>query len=424
MSGSTGVEHGDTLALIDLGSGTVQTRLSGIFRDELDVDLQGIYLIASRSSARQTDRMGLVGPHWADERLIVALTAYIGTFEMMCTKAEASVIDYTADGEPVFGPMGTKGRQSESVRQMQDACLRFINDLEAAPVTCRPRITSDELARQMVADLARLIYLPSREEIGCLSNFEFDFNLGTDLMPSIADLEQGVQEFRREGFAMMNRGVDDMRISYPMEMRYMDMSLATTLMAAQRFGFAIKPAEAGYRRVSIPVLLADGTRHSMAETEAQATHDGYYVVNIPLSASFGTGVLLGQKYEWIQIDSIERVLLSDPRSEIHSLQARKSCSTVSSRCMGICSDALNRGCCLSHLARPRMIDVTGSRSFSDRSRPFRLRPWKRPHHRVMLPLAHRLSKLSIAIRHGSRSRYPSPWRSVRRPQAGARTIRQ
>jgi FMN phosphatase YigB (HAD superfamily) len=314
----TDLRRGDTLALIDLGySGTVQTSLSAVFRDEVDVDLQGIYLIASRTSARQTDRCGLVGPDWADERLIVALTAYIGSFEMMCTKAEPSVMDYTPEGEPVSGAVGIKGQQTESVRQMQEACLNFVADVLATPAQCRPRMTLPELARQVVADLGRLIYLPDRDEIVCQAGFKFDFNLGTDLMLSIADLEGGMRQFRREGFAMMEQAgrskLDDMRISYPMEARYMDISLATTLMAAQRYAFAVKPSQASYRQETIPVLVADGTSHSQVEAHAQASHDGFFVMSLPLSPNFSTAVLWGHRYEWLQIDSIEKVLLADAR---------------------------------------------------------------------------------------------------------------
>jgi len=314
----TGLQRGETLALIDLGySGTVQNCLAAVFREELDVDLQGIYLIASRTVARQTDRCGLVGPDWADERLILALTAYIGSFEMMCTKAEPSVIDYTPEGEPVSGALGIKGQQTESVRQMQESCLQFVADVVATPAHCRPRMTLPELARQVVADLGRLIYLPDREEIVCQAGFKFDFNLGTDLMLSLADLEGGMLQFRREGFAMMEHAgrsrLDDMRISYPMEARYLDISLATTLMAAQRYAFAIKPGQASYRRETVPVLVADGTSHSRVEAHAQACHDGFFSMSLPLSPNFSTAVLWGQCYEWLQIDSVEKVLLSDSR---------------------------------------------------------------------------------------------------------------
>lgn len=310
----TGLQHGETLVLVDLGySGTVQTRLRAVFRDEMNVDLRGLYLIASRAQANQTDREGLIGPQWADERLVLALTAYIGLFELMCTKAEPSTEDYTEAGDPVFGPACIKARQSAVVDVMQAACLRFVDDLRRTPPRCQPKVSLHELAWQAAAELGRLIYFPSADEIACLSTLEFDFNLGTDLVLATADLEAGLAEYRREGFAMMNRDLAHLRVSYPMELRHIDVALATTLLSAQRFGYGITPAEASFRQEEIPVLVANAQSHSLMTVRAFATHDGFFSLHLPMSASFDTSVLWGQRYEWLQIDSVHKIALADGR---------------------------------------------------------------------------------------------------------------
>jgi hypothetical protein len=226
------------------------------------------------ASAQQADRRGLVGSDWADERLIVTLTSYIGTFEMLCTKAQASVIDYTEDGEPVLGAVGTKGQQSEVVQQMQAACVQFVADAVALPARCQPRLTAQELGRQVVADLGRLLYLPERDEIACLTGFEFDVNKGSDLVLALADLPAGTREFRRHGWAMIHNQDAEMRIGYPMELRYLDLALSTTLIAAHRYGFGIRPGLASYRLESVPVLYATATEHWQVPIEARAGHDG------------------------------------------------------------------------------------------------------------------------------------------------------
>lgn len=308
----TGLQRGETLVLVDLGySGTVQTRLTELFRDEMDVNLHGLYLIASRAQAQQTDREGLIGPEWADERLVTALTAYIGLFEMMCTKAEPSTVDYTESGDPIFVKAGTKGQQSALAGQIQAACLRYIADWRATPVGALPPASLQEQAWQAASELARLIYFPAADEIDCLSAFEFDFNLGTDLVLATADVQAGQREFRREGFALMNRDFSSMRVSYPMELRHMDVSLATTLLSAQRFGYGITPARASYRQLEIPALLANASSHSLGSTQAVATHDGFYSLYLAMSASFDVSLLLGQRFEWLQIESIEKVSMSD-----------------------------------------------------------------------------------------------------------------
>lgn len=308
----TGLQRGETLVLVDLGySGTVQTRLSALFRDELDVQLHGLYLLASRAMAQQIDREGLIGPDWADERLTLALTAHIGLFEMMCTKAEPSTVDYRDDGTPEFGSAGTKGQQNTLAQQMQSACLRYIADLRDTPIRSRPQATLREWGWQAAAELGRLIYLPAADEIECLSRFEFDFNLGTDLVLATADLEAGQREFRREGFALMNRDFSAMRVSYPMELRHMDVSLVTTLLSARRFGIGIAPSQASHRKLQVPALAANASGHSLESVQAVATHDGYYSLHLPMSVSFDLSLLWGQCFEWLQIESMEKVSMSD-----------------------------------------------------------------------------------------------------------------
>lgn len=308
----TGLQRGETLVLVDLGySGTVQTRLTELFRDEMDVNLHGLYLIASRAQAQQTDREGLIGPEWADERLVTALTAHIGLFEMMCTKAEPSTVDYTDDGDPVFGSAGTKGRQNEVAQQMQTACLRYVADVRVTPEGSRPKADLQAWGWQAASELGRLIYFPAADEIACLSRFEFDFNLGTDLVLATADLQAGQQEFRREGFALMNRDFDSMRVSYPMELRHLDVSLVTTLLSARRFGVSVTPSQASHRRLELSAIVANATGHSMGTVVAAATHDGYFSLHLPMSASFDMSVLLGQRLAWLQIDAIESVSMTD-----------------------------------------------------------------------------------------------------------------
>lgn len=308
----TGLQRGETLVLVDLGySGTVQTRLRDVFHDELDVRLRGLYLIASRALPDQTDRKGLVGPHWADERLVQALTAYIGLFEMMCTKAEPSTVGYTDDGDPVFGAAGTKAQQNEVADQIQQACLRYVGDWRDTAASAKPRRSDLALGWQVAAELGRLIYLPAADEVECLKSFEFDFNLGTDLVLATADLKAGELEFRREGFSMMNRDFATMRISYPMELRYLDNTLATTLIASNRFGLSVKISQSSYRTMHIPLLVANASGHALDSVEAHTTFDGYYSLQLPWGASFDMSLLWGQRLQWLQIDSVEKVSLSD-----------------------------------------------------------------------------------------------------------------
>ena len=112
----------------------------------------------------------------------------------------------------------------------------------------------------------------------------------------------------------MNQELKAMRISYPMEMRQMDISLVTTLLSAQRFGYSLAPSEASFRTLTIPTLIANRDQHAFNETQAGATFDGYYRLHLPMSAAFDQSLLLGQVFEWLQLDSIQKVPLRDKDS--------------------------------------------------------------------------------------------------------------
>ena len=66
----------------------------------------------------------------------------------------------------------------------------------------------------------------------------------------------------------MNRDFTRLRISYPMELRHMDISLAITLMSLQRYGYGLSTSDASLRRETVPALVANATDHSLGVVEA------------------------------------------------------------------------------------------------------------------------------------------------------------
>ena len=105
----------------------------------------------------------------------------------------------------------------------------------------------------------------------------------------------------------MTQELSEMRISYPMELRQMDVSLATTLISAQRFGYNLVPSEASFRTMTIPTLIANVNQHAIGQTQATATFDGYYRVHLPMSTTFDQSLLLGRTFEWMQLEAIEKL---------------------------------------------------------------------------------------------------------------------
>jgi FMN phosphatase YigB (HAD superfamily) len=116
----TGVQAGDTLVLVDLGyTGTVQNRLRRAFKEELGVELFGLYLISKHTLVDGADRQGLIDGREVDSRLITALTAHIGLFEMMCSNTDPTTENFTEQGDPAYaarGPATLRKRSSSACR--------------------------------------------------------------------------------------------------------------------------------------------------------------------------------------------------------------------------------------------------------------------------------------------------------------------
>lgn len=302
----TGVLPGETLMFVDLGySGTTQLQLQRILKADMGIHLEGCYLIADEVRPGQHHRKGLIDAASVDARTITTLVKYIAAFEMMCTQPSGSTVDYTADGTPILGKANISAEQKNHVSQLQDGCVAFIKSYRQSSHHYQPKLNRVQLAQSAAIDLARLIYFPEKSEINVLSEFKFDFNLGTELDFGLFDIAKGLTALRREGFGYMNAGLDQLRTNYPMELRHADVALSTVLFAQSRYGFGVVPAKASMRRELVPVLIASPAGHVTNEIEATLTHDGFFSLLIPLSAGFDIAVLLGKRYTWVQIDSIQ-----------------------------------------------------------------------------------------------------------------------
>lgn len=305
----TGVKAGDTLVFVDLGySGTAQTLLKDILKEELGVDLVGRYLIADEVAPAQADRKGLVDSTRLDGRIVKALTGdYIAGFEMLCTQPAPSTVDYSDEGEPVFSESGIGTLQHEAVAAIQAGCLGFVADARASAACYRPRADEHEAAQCAAIDLARLLYYPTPLELECLGSFRFDFNLGTDRSMALFDFDAGLMGMRRQGFGYMNAGLSDLRTNYAMELRFLDLSLSVLLFSQNRFGFDMKLASASYRDEEIELLATNASEHLAEKAMATSTYDGYFSLCVPLSHSFNVGILLGKRYSWVQVDSVQMI---------------------------------------------------------------------------------------------------------------------
>ena len=87
------LEEGDTVVLADTGyMGVTQDYLTRAFADELNIEILGRYVIASHEPNRPAASKALITTTWCDHSL----------FEQSCTFREGAVVNYDAEGQPVF----------------------------------------------------------------------------------------------------------------------------------------------------------------------------------------------------------------------------------------------------------------------------------------------------------------------------------
>lgn len=299
----TGCAPGDTLALIDLGyAGTVQRYAEPMLRARLGVEVAGLYMIDRPVEASGSDKRGFLDLRHYDFRTLNALCTNVAVLEQLCTIAQGSVVDYTAGGESVRDALGVKGQQSEVREAIAQAALLFA--ATSGESFHRPPASIDEAAlrRAAAACLARLMFLPMREEVEVLADFEHDVNLGAKDMLKLFDTESAVEGLRRSGLVYL-KNTD--RMFLPAELRDHGMPLNLTLLTHRRFGLEFRQADFLHRELQLPIMVAGGGDVSMTDVTAHATHEGFYRAIVPIGdCRYAIGVMFGQLFEWVQIESL------------------------------------------------------------------------------------------------------------------------
>jgi FMN phosphatase YigB (HAD superfamily) len=312
LQNEVGLVAGDTLILVDLGyTGTAQQRLQEVFKEDLDVGIQGRYLIALRTPRWERFRSGLLDPSWCDDRLMSALVSNIAIIEQLCTENEKSVVDYEEDGSPIFSEVSMSKAQHLKVEKIQEEVLRFIRDAKRFSEENQISFDSVGMRDLAMAELARLIYLPTQLELTYLNSFKFDVNVGTDAVLKLIDEDKGLEGLRRRGMFFMESNRSSMRMNYPAELRSAGLELSLMLAQQQRFDLDIRLPEFSFRREVLNVIAINGASSTYAEIEAVPTYDGFWSVSVPVGrGEFPVGIQFGLRYKWVQIESVQLVLTS------------------------------------------------------------------------------------------------------------------
>ncbi len=295
-------QPGDTLMLVDLGyNGSVQNEIDALLRERFDVHVAGRYLMMREQFAAGLDKKGLIDSSGYDCHALEAIATNVAVLEQICTAAQGSTIDYTADGAPIRTENSIKGRQSAVRERIQEGALRFEREqagvrLRGAPI--------DELPlwrNAAAAVLGRLMFLPQANELAVVSEFEHDVNQGVADTVPLFDPEVARHGLRQRGLIYL-KGSE--RMYLPAELHGEGLPVRLSLLTQKRFGLPIKYADFVDSTISLPLIVADGVHATTGAVTATPTHDGYYLAPIPIEdCRLSVGIQFGQLFDWVQVQS-------------------------------------------------------------------------------------------------------------------------
>ncbi len=304
-------QPGDVLMMVDLGyNGTVQNRVDALLRERLGVHVAGRYLLLREKDCPGLDKAGLFSTQTHDPQLLEAMCANVAVLEQLCTASMGSVVDYKDDGTAIRGANDIKQQQSGVRNAVQEGAVEF------ARTACQPlalraqqRDTLPLWRDAAGAALLRLMFLPLPRELGVISDFEHDVNLGSARTVPLFDHGVAEHGLRTRGLFYM-KGAE--RMYLPAELSQTDLSVRLSLFAQRRFGLEYTYADFSEERLPLAAIFLDGAVTSQKLIEAQPSHDGFFVAALPIGANAMTVALpFGRMYSHVEIVAIEAMPVKD-----------------------------------------------------------------------------------------------------------------
>ncbi|HEX8447369.1 MAG TPA: HAD family hydrolase [Sphingomonas sp.] len=300
---SRGVEDGDAVMLVDLGyNGSVQNMIQPVLEARMGLTVAGRYLLLREQETTGHDKRGYFDTRHYDYRALHALSLAIAVVEQLATVAQGSVIDYTPAGDPIRDVFSIKDSQAATRDAVQAGCIDYVKTARAGMY--RPPASDDEDGRRQmaVAILARLLFLPSNEEVELFRTFDQDVNLGVKDMIKMVDTELSADGLRRRGMQYLK---DANRMYLSAELQPQGIPLNMAFFNISRFGLDLRGSDFQTGEIQIPTILTDGATDAVTGFGAHPTHDGYYMMSVPIGAArFSAAIQFGTLFEMVQIDEV------------------------------------------------------------------------------------------------------------------------
>ncbi|WP_375421878.1 HAD family hydrolase [uncultured Sphingomonas sp.] len=292
---------GDTLLLVDVGyKGTVQGKIGAALAETFGVRVAGRYLLLLEEEISGLDKRGMLDLRTYDVTTLETLMSAFIVLEQFCTLPQGSVLDYREGGGTIRSATQLKRHQNVIRSAIQAGCVAFAHADGKAAIR-RNALPVEAAHRGALSALARLLYLPLPDELAVMSQFEHDWNLGSDFVALLFDPETAARGLRERGLFYLK---NSHRLFLPAELRGQGLPTSLTLLAQRRFGLDLRFADFADHTLALPVLIADGTDSFTDTVQAIPTHQGYYVAAVPIGAGrYTLGIQFGRDFEFVQIDS-------------------------------------------------------------------------------------------------------------------------
>jgi FMN phosphatase YigB (HAD superfamily) len=302
-----GLRSDETVMLVDLGyAGTIQTLIQPQLEADLNVEVQGAYMLLRDTNETLKDKYGWLDRNSLDWRAIETLTKPISLLEQLCTCDLDSVVNYDEDGKPVHRASTISAEQAKLRTRIQNAALQFVN---AALESNTAPLWNDSAATWYtgLSQLGRLLFLPGDPEIATFEECRHDINLGTDEEWQFFNREDAEHGLHKRGMVYLN-STD--RPTLSMELQPHGIQLPLTYFAQTRFRINLQAGDFNGTRETLPVMFARNGNLTLDDISLQSTHDGFLLALIGVdNLSIDIGLIFGKRWRLLQLDSVTLVEL-------------------------------------------------------------------------------------------------------------------
>ncbi|WJI50366.1 hypothetical protein NLY44_28035 [Mesorhizobium sp. C089B] len=289
MSRQLELEEGDTVVLADTGyNGKTLEYLSRTFKDELQVNILGRYVVASDEPFRSADSKALITTPWWNYDL----------FEQCCTANEGAVVDYDLNGDPVLGGVELSDKQYKKVINVQAECVRFICDARAFFTKAGVTHEYSSLQRAAHAALFRHAHMPIEAELEYFKDFQHDNFMELDRKKSFYRLESALKNARRMPSPYRLGAYDT---------RGLGLDFTFSALVQKRFQLDLCSEDMNVRFSPLKISIQRTPESQVLLLRAHHLHDGYFSIMLPYVGGTRVKMLLGEHYEWLQIEDLQFV---------------------------------------------------------------------------------------------------------------------